>query len=109
VSSPSFDEIAGVVRDYGRPYPGGLSLRHTGSRPQVACRECGPLVPPQLAGWTEDWLSLCQEARDHALDKGHEVAVSLWNGAIYGPRQLYWERHAANCSKAASRVLQAAR
>lgn len=80
----SFEEIAGVIRDYGEPYD-GMTLQCTGSRPQVACRQCGEVSPGQLHGWSSDWMTLCQEARHHALDKGHEVAVSLWHGAIYGP------------------------
>lgn len=82
----SFDEIAGVIFEYGQPYD-GVTLRHTGRRPQVACRQCGELEPLGMAGWASDWLTLCQEVRAHALEKGegHEVAVSLWLGAVYAP------------------------
>jgi hypothetical protein len=51
----------------------------------VACRECGELPSPDLMGWSSDWLTLCQDARRHALGEGHQVAVSRWLGAIYGP------------------------
>lgn len=81
----SFDAIAGVIRDYGQPYD-GMSLCYTGSRAQVACQACGPL-PADVHDWSTDWLTLCQQARRHALTRGpgHKVAVSLWNGAVYGP------------------------
>lgn len=80
----AFEELAAEVRRQGEPYD-GITLRYTAKVPSVACRACGELTAPGLMGWASDWLTLCQEARRHALDKGHEVAVACWNGAVYGP------------------------
>ncbi len=79
-----FTELAAEVIGTGEPY-GGVSLRYTAKGIRVACQECGELPSPDLMGWSSDWLTLCQDARRHALGEGHQVAVSLWLGAIYGP------------------------
>lgn len=79
-----FTELAAEIIGTGEPY-GGVSLRYTARDIQVACQECGALPSPDLMGWSGDWLTLCQDARRHALGNGHQVAVSLWLGAIYSP------------------------
>jgi hypothetical protein len=76
------------VRDNGEEYPGGTYLRRTAGGSAVLCRACGPLEPETpLPGWTTDWLALAQLAREHVRDAGagHWTAISLWQGAVYGP------------------------
>lgn len=82
------DLLAGLIRVKGEPYD-GITLQVIASDVKVTCAECGVLPPPGLHGWSADWLTLCQEGRAHALMRGpgHEVAVSLWSGAVYAPVQ----------------------
>lgn len=83
VAEGPFAVIAYRVRRDGAPYPGGVWLRETASQAQVACEVCGPLVLPELPRWTSDWLTIAGEARDHARNTGHRVAVEAWHGAVY--------------------------
>lgn len=80
-----FEKLAVDICELGEEYVGGATLRVTATQVRVACSECGEVHPGRLYGWSSDWMTLCQEARAHAIDKEHEVAVSLWRGAIYGP------------------------
>lgn len=84
MSGTPYEQLAGLVKARGEPY-GGATLRHHARDVQVACSACGKLPAPGLHGWATDWLTLCQEVRAHALREGHEIAVSLWLGAVYGP------------------------
>lgn len=84
----AFAVIAYRVHRDGQPYPGGTWLRETAGTSEAVCEECGLLPPlPELPGWTTDWMVLAQEARDHARDTGHRVAVQQWQGALYGPER----------------------
>jgi hypothetical protein len=83
---PLFTIMAKTILDRGKPYTFGTWLRHTAHLAQVICQECGVLpLPYEIPEFSPDWMTLCQEARDHARETGHEVAVTQWNGAIYGP------------------------
>lgn len=83
---PGFEALAAQVRERGEPYD-GITLRHTAGQARVACRQCGSPPEGHLEHWAQEWLALCQQARRHALARGqgHEVAVSLWLGAVYVP------------------------
>lgn len=84
MSGTPYEQLAGLVESRGEPY-GGVTLRRIARDVQVACSACGELQAPGPHGWATDWLALCQEVRAHALEEGHEVAVSLWLGAVYHP------------------------
>jgi len=80
--SPEFAALSQAIRIQGEPEEAGAVLKHTAHAPSVICRSCG-VLPSETYRWSEDWLTLCQEARRHALENQHQVAVGLWNGAIY--------------------------
>jgi hypothetical protein len=76
------------VKAKGEPYVSDAMLRATARDVQVACQQCGLLEPPDLPGWSSDWITLCCEVRDHHVrETGHQVAVGLWLGAVYGPER----------------------
>lgn len=79
-----FAVIAHRVHQHGKLYPGGRWLKETAGKAEVVCESCGLLPVTGLPGWTSDWLTLAGEARDHARDTGHRVAVQSWYGAVYG-------------------------
>jgi hypothetical protein len=78
-----YEEIAGRIRAEGQPYHGD-QLKTTAGCSDIVCAVCGAL-PADLHDWTSDWIHLCHAAMEHARETGHEVAVTSWHGAIYGP------------------------
>jgi len=83
----AFDVLRHRVKHYGLPFE-GTYLKYTGGETAVICEQCGELEVHGLREVIEDWITLCTTAMHHAEETGHQVAVSRWSGALYGPGKL---------------------
>jgi hypothetical protein len=86
VVGSDFAELARFVQEQGKPYPGGRWLRHKAASVRLVCSDCGPL-PEEAHDGSNDWLVICQGAREHVRETGHQVAAELWCAAVYGPER----------------------
>lgn len=84
-SAAAYLEMEKRIKATGEPGEGTM-LRAAVTTPEVACQDCGPLKAPPR-GWSADWDAVSRQAMRHVLETGHQVAVSLWHGAIYGPER----------------------